>query len=315
MNLKRRTMSSPSEDEYNVPVDYEYKNSTQKSAAVKHLKHQGKIDSGYLRQRSIYRDSKTDLKSDLENSLTSQLQAKKTYKNHKFVRLKHFFSLRLQPTLIAMAFIIFALAIFIEMQALQINSNNKAQVSALSNQANTGGSDSEAVPSQQKPSAAAVNSYQVAPNLPKYLIISKLKIDARILQVNVASSGALGTPPDIYDTAWYSGSATPGEPASDGAVLIDGHVHGPTLPGVFMNIKNLVPGDTIQVIRGDNQTYTYIVDKTNTIPVAQVNMKQLLSSYQTSAQGLNLITCGGPFDAKSWAYTERVEVFASLSQT
>jgi sortase (surface protein transpeptidase) len=209
-----------------------------------------------------------------------------------------------------MALFVFGLGLLVNFETLQTNHNAKAQISALAN--HSGSSD---VPSQQKLTTNAIKNYQVAPNLPKYLIISKLSIYARILQVGVTNTGALGTPPDIYDTAWYTGSATPGEPASDGAVLIDGHVHGPTLPGVFMNIKSLVPGDSIQIVKGDNQTYTYTVNKVMTVPVNQVNMKQLLTSYQPSSQGLNLITCGGPFDKRTWQYTKRVEVFTSLSQS
>src|SRR5665213_3238915 len=41
------------------------------------------------------------------------------------------------------------------------------------------------VPSTTKPTASAVASYIVAPTLPRYLIIPKLRVDARILSVGV----------------------------------------------------------------------------------------------------------------------------------
>jgi LPXTG-site transpeptidase (sortase) family protein len=240
-----------------------------------------------------------------------KLQLKENQSRHLFP-IKKFFKQtrsRLQVALIVMAFLVFGLGLLVNVQSLQANHSAKAQVAALAQQGNNS-SNNPAVPSQTKPTSRAVSSYAVAPNLPKYLKIPKLDIDARVLQVGVTSSGALGTPPNIYDTAWYTGSAHPGDSGSNGAVLIDGHVHGPTLPGVFMNIKNLVPGDTILIVRGDNQVFTYKVVKVESFNANSINMGMMLASIQPGEPGLNLITCGGPFDTSTWQYTQRVAVFA-----
>jgi hypothetical protein len=217
---------------------------------------------------------------------------------------------RLQVTLITMAFTVFGLGLLVNLETLQTNHDAKTQVSALTNQSNNPATNPTAIPGQTKPTSSVIKAYAVAPNIPKYLKIPKLGIDARVLQTGVTASGALGTPPNIYDTSWYTGSATPDEPAADGAILIDGHVHGPTQPGVFMNIKSLSQGDTIQIIRGDNQVFTYRVVKEQAYNANIINMAMMLKSIDPGTPGLNLITCGGPFDTKTWLYTERIAVFA-----
>ena len=109
-------------------------------------------------------------------------------------------------------------------------------------------------PSTTKPTPSAVDNYAVAPNLPRYLNIPKLGLHARVLSVGVTATGALNTPNNVYDAAWYNESATPGQ---QGAVLIDGHVSSWNVKGVFYGLKTLVAGDRIRVVRGDGKAFTY----------------------------------------------------------
>jgi sortase (surface protein transpeptidase) len=167
-----------------------------------------------------------------------------------------------------------------------------------------------ALPNETKPSGGSVSNYQVAPNLPKYLKIPKLGTNARVKPLGITSNGALQTPNNIYDTGWYDASARPGDPGSVGAILIDGHVRGPTLSGVFNEIKQLRPGDTMQIVRGDNQVFNYKVVKVQNYDASSIDMGELLASVQPGEPGLNLITCGGSFNRSSWEYTQRTVVFA-----
>lgn len=213
---------------------------------------------------------------------------------------------RLRFALVGMAFVVFGLGMFVIVQALQTNHSAESQVAAL-NQSSSGGSTP---PSQQKPTNSALATYQVAPSLPKFLKIDKLGINTRILQTSVTNSGELGSPSNIYDTDWYSGSAHPGDPASQGAMLIDGHVHGPTLPGVFANIKSLQPGDAIQVVRGDDKVFNYQVVSVQNFDASTLNMAQMLQSSKAGKAGLNLMTCGGLYSPKAHEYLQRTVVFA-----
>jgi sortase (surface protein transpeptidase) len=160
-----------------------------------------------------------------------------------------------------------------------------------------------------KPTASSLASYVVAPNLPRYLIIPKLGVDARILSVGVNTQGALGTPGNIYDTAWYNESAEPGQP---GAMLIDGHVSSWTANGVFYGIKTLAAGDLIKVERGDGTVFTYSVVSSQIYPSGNVDMTSAMTPVVAGQPGLNLITCTGDVIAGTSEFNERIIVYATL---
>jgi len=184
-----------------------------------------------------------------------------------------------------------------------------AKLTAQVNQTATSGNNSvssQAV-STVKPSSSVIASYSVPPNLPRYLIIPKLGVDARVLSVGVTSGGAVGTPNSIYDTAWYNESSQPGQP---GAMLIDGHVSSWTARGVFYNLKNLIPGDIIQVQRGDGAMFTYKVVKSQTYNSNNVDMTAAMSPVVAGQPGLNLITCAGDVIQGTSQFAQRLIVFA-----
>ena len=159
----------------------------------------------------------------------------------------------------------------------QINQENQAfaasQVSVLGN---------NKVPSSVKPSTKAVDNYQVAPNLPKYLIIRALGINARIVALSTNAQDQIEAPGNVYDTGWYSSSSLPGQP---GAMFIDGHVTSWTANGVFFNLDKLKPGDTIQVQRGDNTMFTFVVKELQSYNVNTINMTQVLSPLEPEVPG------------------------------
>ncbi len=217
-----------------------------------------------------------------------------------------------QQMIIGMACLVFALGLGVSLQALLTNHNASAQVAALSKQVDnqSGGSNggsSSSLPSTTKPSSQAISNYAVAPDLPRYLDIPKLNVHARVMQVGVTTSGALGTPNNVFDTAWYTGSAKPGQP---GATLIDGHVSSWTTHGVFYNIKHLVKGDNIRIVRGDGTIINYQVVKTQVYNADNVDMQAAITPVTPGKSGLNLITCTGQVKKGTSEFNERVIVFA-----
>lgn len=212
---------------------------------------------------------------------------------------------RSQLALMSMAMIIFAVGIFVSLLTLKTNSDSRAHVAALAQLANE-----DAPPDETKP--GDISGYKVAPNLPKYIKIPSLSVDARVKPMGVTSKNALQAPKNIYDAGWYSASAKPGDPGSNGAILIDGHVHGPTLPGVFSKIKTLSAGEEIAIQRGDDAVYTYKVVKVQNYDAKSLDLGIGLTSAQPGLPGLNLITCGGKFNQSSGQYDERTIVFAVL---
>ena len=158
-----------------------------------------------------------------------------------------------------------------------------------------------------KPTYQSLASYTVPANNPRYIKIPSLGVNARILNVSTDKNGALKTPNNVFDTAWYNQSNLPGEP---GAMLIDGHVSSWTSHGVFYGIKKLVGGDSISITRGDGKVFNYSVVSTKIYDVNNVDMKAAVTPIDSTVPGLNLITCGGKVKPGTSEFNERVIVFA-----
>ena len=224
-----------------------------------------------------------------------------------------------QKLLVGMALIVFATGMLVSIDTFMTNKIAKTQVAALSQKEATATPAHKAessvtadviVPNETKPTENSIAMHQTPPEAPKYITINKLQVKARVKEAGVTKKGELAVPYNIYDAGWYNASAKPGTGAGNGAVLIDGHVRGPTQPGIFSDIKILVAGDTIQLTRGDNVIIKYVVVKTQNYDAETLNFGMLLTSVQPGKAGLNLITCGGPYNRASLHYSQRTVVFA-----
>jgi sortase (surface protein transpeptidase) len=210
------------------------------------------------------------------------------------------------PVAGAMAILIIGAGVFVTTYLL--NKQAIVQVAHAASQ-NTGGDQAgdDNPPSEQPVSASAVGSYRVAPDMAQTVTIEKFKLTARIKRMTVLKDGSLSAPNNVNDAGWYEGSSKPGE---GGAVLLDGHVHGPTLPGTFYYLKDLVAGDKISITRGDGTKFTYQVVKKAQVPSGQVDMSSLLLPVTPGKAGLNLMTCGGKYLPKEQTYQDRVLIYA-----
>jgi LPXTG-site transpeptidase (sortase) family protein len=207
--------------------------------------------------------------------------------------------------LYGMATLIFLVGLAVSLAGLRTNQKAQAQVSKLSSNVASGTNES-VPPSTTKPTSAVVSSYQVAPNLPKYIDIPSLKVHSRIFAVGATKDGSLDTPKNVYNTAWYKNSSLPG---ASGAMLIDGH-SGLSNDGVFNGLIKLKAGDTIKITRGDGATFNYRVAKSQLYPSDNVDMASLLVSADTSKPGLNLISCAGDVIPGTYDFNKRIAVFA-----
>lgn len=161
-----------------------------------------------------------------------------------------------------------------------------------------------------KPSPEAVAKYEVAPDLPKYINLPSIKVNqVRIVQLGVTKDDKIAAPTNIFDAGWYKGSAKPG---GDGAMFIYGHISSWEANGAFHDLKKLKPGDTVTVIRGDNQEFSYRVVKLKTYPASNVPMNDVLNPVTAGVQGLNLMTCAGQVIKGTNDFTERLVVYTSL---
>lgn len=157
-----------------------------------------------------------------------------------------------------------------------------------------------------------IDDYTVPDSHPRYISIPALGVDrARVQSVGLTENNLLDTPKNISDTAWYEKSALPGQ--GYGQVVIDGHNGGVSRDGVFANLGNLTDGDEITIERGDGKQIVYEVveNKTESLKDASTTgMKRLMMPYDTSKEGLGLITCAGNWVPRDKVFDKRILIRA-----
>lgn len=209
----------------------------------------------------------------------------------------------------ALAMAVFGFGVYVSFDGWRANKQVIAQVEQVKKTAaaTTDGEVQREIPDETPP--GNIGNYAVSPDMPRFIRIGKINVNARIFRMGLRANNQLAAPGNVHDAGWYDGSSKPGE---RGAMLLDGHVHGPTAPGVFYNLKKLAKGDVIEVERGDGKKFTYKVHSTKTYPADKVDMSGAMVSKVAGKPGLSIITCDGAFNSSSNEYADRLVVFAVM---
>lgn len=80
---------------------------------------------------------------------------------------------------------------------------------------------------------------------------------------------------------------------------------------MFYDIKNLVAGEQIDVVRANGTVAAFAVDGVQAVPKALIPTAAVYGNVAYPA--LRLVTCGGPFDASSGHYADNIVVYAHLT--
>ncbi len=153
-----------------------------------------------------------------------------------------------------------------------------------------------------------VEEYQVAPDMPRLVSIPSIDSSGPIQKIGVTKENAIAAPSNVHFAGWYTSSVKPGDV---GLSIIDGHVSGKYVDGIFKRLNEVKPGDQITVEYGDKSQKTFEVVDIKTLPEAE-SAGFFLSKQDGIEQQLNLITCGGKFDRATQKYADRVIVVAKL---
>jgi hypothetical protein len=81
-------------------------------------------------------------------------------------------------------------------------------------------------------------------------------------------------------------------------------------PAVFYKLKFLRAGDRIDVTLADGRVGHFVVDKVATYANNRFPARQVYGSH--GFPGLQLVTCGGPYDRRAHSYTANVVVFTTF---
>ncbi|WP_406454452.1 class F sortase [Streptomyces sp. NBC_00876] len=163
------------------------------------------------------------------------------------------------------------------------------------------------VPKQAAPSPSL--SPALPRSLPTRLKIPAIVVDAPFTPLSIGASGRLDAPPpnDRNLVGWFKDGVTPGE---RGAAIVAGHVDTMTGPAVFLQLRFLRPGSTVDITRADGTVASFKVDSVEKFSKAKFPDKRVYAD--TPDAQLRLITCGGTYNKKAKDYEDNVVVFAHL---
>jgi LPXTG-site transpeptidase (sortase) family protein len=161
-------------------------------------------------------------------------------------------------------------------------------------------------PTEALPTATA--SPQGDPRLASLAItrlrVPKLNVNAPIVVMGIKPDGTMESPKGPYDVAWYTFSAKPGQ---IGNVVMAGHLdyinHG---AAVFYRLRELAPGDQIEVVLEDGTVVKYAVESLTVYDEATAPVRDIVGP--TPNEAITLITCAGSFDRANLNYNKRLVV-------
>jgi hypothetical protein len=139
---------------------------------------------------------------------------------------------------------------------------------------------------------------------PNRVRIPAIGVDAALESLDVDQAGVLKSPVDYGKPGWYAGGIAPGEV---GPAVIAGHVDSARGPAVFYRLRDLKPGDEIEVARGE-QWVRFRVVASERYPKNQFPTDRVYRP--TPVPELRLITCGGTFDRSRRSYEDNIVVYA-----
>jgi hypothetical protein len=162
-----------------------------------------------------------------------------------------------------------------------------------------------APPSSTAAPATAAPTMEKSP--PVHLLIPAIGVDSGLMDLGLLDDGTLDVPPEGFPAGWYTGAPTPGEL---GPAIVAGHVDWAGAPGVFYELRSLVPGDEVVVTRQDGRLAVFRVQRVEQFPKGEFPTDLVYGDLDHA--GLRLITCGGSFDRSARSYEDNIVVFADL---
>jgi len=168
-------------------------------------------------------------------------------------------------------------------------------------------------PSATPPAAVSAAPSAASAALPKSdpvsLDIPKIDAHSSLVPLGLNPDNSVQVPPvnTPMQAGWYENGPTPGE---IGPAVLLGHVDGNKHKGIFYRLKEMRPGDDVNVARRDGSTAHFVVTKVDQVPKNGFPTDAVYGN--TPDAELRLITCGGAFDRAEHSYVDNIIVYARL---
>jgi sortase (surface protein transpeptidase) len=144
--------------------------------------------------------------------------------------------------------------------------------------------------------------------VPASVRIPAIGVDEREVQrLGVATDGTAEVPQDHARVGWFDPSA-----ARPGPTVLLGHVDSRRGPAVFFRLRDLRPGDLVEVGRSDGSVARYAVERTG--QVAKDAFPTFAVFGASPDDVLRLVTCAGDFDRGARSYTDNLVVHATRAR-
>lgn len=142
---------------------------------------------------------------------------------------------------------------------------------------------------------------------PTRLRISKIGVDTTFISIGQKTDGTMEVPGRYDVVGWYNKAPTPGEL---GPSIVVGHVDRPGGIAVFWRLRELLPGDMVEIERADGKTVKFKVDRVAQVPQDSFPTEEVYGNIDHA--GIRLITCGGTFNRQTRQYTHNTVVYGSM---
>jgi hypothetical protein len=143
---------------------------------------------------------------------------------------------------------------------------------------------------------------------PARLRIGALDLDAAVAPVGIdPETGDFAVPPSVDRVGWYRFG--PGFAATAGSIVIAGHVDSTEQgQGAFFRLGRLDRGDRITLTDAGGKAREFRAVARERYPKSSIPLDRYFA--RDGSVRLTLITCGGPFDARTRHYRDNVVVTA-----
>ena len=142
---------------------------------------------------------------------------------------------------------------------------------------------------------------------PVSLRIEAIGVDTTLLDLGLQDDGTMEVPPEGFPAGWYTGAPRPG---AIGPAVIAGHVDWAGEAGVFWALRDLEPGDTVEVTREDGSVAVFRTTELEQVAKDDFPTERVYGNLPTAA--LRIITCGGDFDDTAGSYRDNLVAYADL---
>lgn len=140
---------------------------------------------------------------------------------------------------------------------------------------------------------------------PTLLEIPAIDVATPLVSLGLQDDDTVEVPADPDLAGWYRFGVPPGH---QGAAVILGHVDSVDGPAVFARLGSLRVGDELQVELDTGATVGFAVTGVQTFANADFPARRVYRS-RGGHHDLNLVTCGGVYDAANGGYQSNVVVF------